>query len=75
MCRTLFIILQLEEWLKRKSENYLSHEVQNELLQLMAHTVLRSIGHDLQATEFVSIMMDECADCTNREQVCTLQLL
>ena len=47
----------------------MSHETQNELLKLMSVSVLRKIASDLQATEFFSIMMDECTDIANREQV------
>ena len=34
-------------------ECYMSHEVQNELIKLMALSVLRKIAGDLQATEFI----------------------
>ena len=43
--------------------------MQNEILKLMSLSILRKIGSDLQATEFVTIMMDECADVSNNEQV------
>ena len=35
----------------------------------MAMAVLRKIAGDLQSTEFISIMMDECIDVSNHEQV------
>ena len=35
----------------------------------MAMHVLRKIASDLQATEFYTIMMDECTDAANLEQV------
>ena len=47
----------------------MSHEVQNELIRLMALSVLRKIAGDLQATEFISVMIDECTDIQNKEQV------
>ena len=33
--------LKLKEWLERKTEKYTSHDIQNELLKLMAHQILR----------------------------------
>ena len=35
----------------------------------MAMAVLRKIAGDLQSTEFISIMTDECTDVANHEQV------
>lgn len=35
----------------------------------MALTVQRKIAHDLQATEFLTIMTNECTDVVNQEQV------
>jgi len=46
-----------------------SHEVQNELIKLMAFSVLRKIAGDVQETEFISVMIDECTDIQNKEQV------
>ena len=31
--------------------------------------ILRSIAKNLQETEFITVMIDECADITNKEQV------
>ena len=38
------------------------HDNQNELLKLMSMGILRRIASNLQATEFFTIMMDECTD-------------
>lgn len=35
----------------------------------MAMAVLRKIAGDLQSTEFISIMIDECTDVASHEQV------
>ena len=58
----------LEEWLRKKTEKYMSHEVQNEMLKVMALIVLREISATLHCTEFYSIMVDECTDSSNQEQ-------
>ena len=42
---------------------------QNEMLKIMAMNVLRKVASDLQAANFYSIMMDECTDISNKEQV------
>ena len=47
----------------------MSHEVQNELVKLMALQVQRKIAAHLQSTKFISVMIDECTDVDNQEQV------
>ena len=49
-------------------EKYTSHEVQNEI-ELMALRVLREICEFLHSTEFYTVMIDECTDVSNQEQV------
>ncbi len=39
------------------------------MLKVMGNNILRSVAGNLQSTEFVSVMMDECTDSRNREQV------
>ena len=41
---------KLADWMKRKSSKYTSHEIQNEMLQVMALRVLRQITLNLQST-------------------------
>ena len=65
----MLALLQCQAWLKKKSERYNNWETQNEVLKIMAMNVLRKIAGDLQATEFFAIMMDECTDAANQEQV------
>lgn len=47
----------------------MSHENQNEMLKIMAMNVLRKVASDLQMADFYAIMMDECTDISNKEQV------
>ena len=35
----------------------------------MGNNILRSVASKIQSTEFVSVMMDECTDSRNKEQV------
>ena len=57
------------DWLQRKCNKYTSHEIQNEILKIMALNVLRNITLDLQQSPFLTIMIDETTDISNREQV------
>ena len=59
----------LEEWLKKKKGKYTSHEVQNEILKVMALRVLREISANLHSIEFYTIKVDECTNVSNQEQV------
>ena len=61
------------DWLKRKNEKYTSAEVQNEMLQIMALSILRDISQNIRNSVFYSIMADETTDASNREQ-CVLVL-
>ena len=59
----------LLEWLKRKTNKYTSHKIQNEIIKVMAINVLRSTTSSLQTSLFVTSMMDETTDTSNKEQV------
>jgi len=39
------------------------------MLKVMAQVILRFIAQNLQSTDFISVMIDECTDSTNRGQV------
>ena len=49
-------IIQILDWLRKKKGKFTSHDVQNEILKLMALSVLREITVNLQRTEFYTIM-------------------
>ena len=57
------------EWLQKKTGKYTSHDIQNEMLKIMALSILRKIAVNLRATEFYTIMVDECTNVSNHEQV------
>ena len=59
----------LRLWLQQKRA-FMSHEVQNEVLQIMAHQILRSIIKDTSSAMWYSIMADETVDASLIEQVC-----
>ncbi len=55
--------------MERKREKYICPDSQNEMLKIMGNNILRSVASKIQSTEFVSVMMDECTDSRNKEQV------
>ena len=66
---------QLQTWLRNKTECYITHESQNEMLKVMATTVPIKIASDLQGTEFCTFMIDEYTDAANLEYVYNIQCL
>ncbi len=57
----------MNNWLKKKTNKYTSHDIQNEILKVMAMCVLWNIANSLQLSP--SIMIDETTDVSNCEQV------
>ena len=62
---------EILEWLQRKSNKYTSLEIQNEMLEAMALGLLRKISANIQSATFYTIMADETADISNKEQLVT----
>ena len=61
--------LMMKDWLKRKTNTYTSHNIQNEIINLMAKQVLKEINVHLQQSPFLTLMLDETTDVSNKEQV------
>ena len=55
-------------WLERKGEKYTSHDIQNEIIAIMANHVIRDIVSDI-GNGFFSIISDEYTDVSNKEQL------
>lgn len=60
---------KIYEWMLKCSDKYTSHVMQNDMLKVMAHMVLRKITCKLQSASFYSIMADETTDGSNGEQL------
>ena len=60
---------QLQEWIRKRTDKYVSGEMQNEMLQTMAVRVLRGVVDCIQQKPFCTVMADETADAANVEQV------
>ena len=59
----------ISDWLAQKVNKYTTHEVQDELLKIMAHQILRKIATNHQSSPILTIMADETTDSSNHEQV------
>ena len=60
---------QLLKWLEKSAQKHTSPENQNEMLELMAHGVLRKILKDINESPFLAVMVDETTDKSNKEQL------
>ena len=60
--------LKLKEWLEKKTEKYTSHDIQNELLKLMALRILRDLTDEMRDS-FYATIWDEYTDISNKEQL------
>ena len=54
--------------MEKKTSKYTSGDIQNELLQLMALSILRDIGASMKNSGWYTVMADECTDVSNKEQ-------
>lgn len=56
-------------WLEKKTDKYTAPDIQNEILKVIALQVLRQVAELLHVASFVTIMVDESTDISNKEQV------
>lgn len=57
------------QWLHRSARKHTASENQNEMLELMAHQVLRMILKNIHSSPFLAVMVDETTDQSNKEQL------
>ena len=55
-------------WMEKKREKYHHHDTQHEIIRLMALIILRDEAKNINDGILYSIMPDEVADCSNKEQ-------
>ena len=60
--------LKLKEWLEKKTEKYTSHDIQNELLKLMAHQILHNLTDEMRDS-FYTTICNEYTNISNKEQL------
>jgi hypothetical protein len=59
---------ELSTWLTR-STKWLSHDIQNEIMELMSHSIIRDIVQRILKNGQFGIIIDESADNTRQEQL------
>ena len=52
-----------------KGKNWLSHDIQVEMLRCIAHVLLRQIADDIRSHRYFAIIVDETTDISHKEQV------
>lgn len=57
------------QWLEKSGRKHTAPENQNEMLELMAHSVLRRTLDNVRSSPFLAVMVDETKDCSNVEQM------
>lgn len=58
----------MKNWTEKQNDKYTSHDIQNEIIAIMAHQLQRDLLHDI-GTNFFSIIADEYTDVSNIEQL------
>lgn len=56
-------------WMGRSGYTFTSHDIQNEIIEMLGSSVLRTVLSDIKKNKYFSIMVDETQDCSIREQV------
>lgn len=59
---------ELKAWMQQK-QRYMSPDIQNEYLQLLAHDVLRRVTTDIRKARYYSIIADEVTDQSRQHQL------
>ena len=64
----------LKKWLAQKSDKYVSHDIQNELLRIMSQSVIRDLVEEMRGGQcnYFSVISDEYTDISNKEQLTIL---
>ena len=53
---------------REKNEKYTDHHKQNEILKIMALSILRDIVKNIESGVYYTVMADEVTDAANHEQ-------
>ena len=55
----------------RKSSKFTSHDIQNEILKIIANSILRDATNSVRNNKYFTVMIDETSDISNKEQCVT----
>ena len=58
----------LSVWLRKKTDKHTSHDIQNEMLKIMAVKILQQISQRIRDGGGYTVLADECTDLSNKEQ-------
>lgn len=59
----------LTEWLGQVRDKYTSHDIQNEIIHLMAEQLVQKLALEIKNGPFFSVIADEYTDAANKEQL------
>ena len=60
----------MKAWLERPAKyKWLHHDISNEILELMAHAVIRKQLEHIKKLVYFCVMLDETADISTKEQI------
>lgn len=59
----------MKKWLDHERKEYLSHEIIDEILKLIAHAILQSKSKMIKEARYFALIIDETADISRKEQV------
>ena len=59
----------IHQYMQKKTDKYCRHQIQNELLHVMANKINREIADKIRQMKYFAVMADEVTDASNREQV------
>ena len=65
---------EMLQWLAKHSNKHVSPENQNEMPEIMAHQVLSKILEAMNQSPFLTLMVDETTDVSNKEQLTHTQV-
>ena len=58
----------LLQWMKKSQDKFISPQIQNEILQIMALTIVREIANEISG-KWYTIIVDETTDLFNTKQM------
>ena len=53
----------------RRPKSFTSHDIQNEILEPLAHEILRDIVKDIKKSPCFAIIADETTNCSKKKQI------
>ena len=59
---------ELSGWMSKKTGKITSHDIQNEMMKIMALQILQQVCERMRDSGWYTILADECTDMANKEQ-------